>query len=58
MILNANAGVLAGPSATPIAATPMGIATPAAEAKPVVAVGSTPVVETPGAATPAATPTS
>jgi hypothetical protein len=58
MILNASAGVLAGPSATPIAATPAGAATPAAEAAPVVAVGSTPVVETPGAATPAATPTS
>jgi hypothetical protein len=58
MILNANAGVLAGPSATPIAGTPVGAATPAAEATPVVAVGSTPVVETPGAATPAATPTS
>src|SRR5215213_10235560 len=42
MILNATAGV----------------ATPATEATPVVAVGSTPVVETPGAATPAATPTS
>ena len=58
VILNANAGVLAGPSATPIAATPEGAATPAAQATPVVAVGSTPVVETPGAATPAATPTS
>ena len=58
MILNANAGLLAGPSATPIAAIPAGAATPAAEATPVVAVGSTPVVETPGAATPAATPTS
>jgi hypothetical protein len=58
MILTAPAGVLAGPSATPIAATPAGVATPAAEATPVVAVGSTPVVETPGAATPAATPTS
>jgi hypothetical protein len=59
MILTANAGVLAGPSATPIAATPATTAaTPAAMATPVVAVGSTPVVETPGAATPAATPTS
>jgi hypothetical protein len=58
MILNANAGVLAGLPATPIAGTPVGAATPAAEATPVVAVGSTPVVETPGAATPAATPTS
>jgi len=59
MILTANAGVLAGPSATPIAATPATTAaTPAALATPVVAVGSTPVVETPGAATPAATPTS
>src|SRR5215218_1094856 len=47
VILNANAGVLAGPSATPTT-----------EATPVVAVGSTPAVETPGAATPAATPTS
>jgi hypothetical protein len=58
MILNATAGVLAGPSATPIAATPAGMATPAAEATPVLAVGSTPVVEVPGEATPAATPTS
>ena len=59
MILTANAGVLAGPSATPIAATPATTAaTPAAMATPVIAVGSTPVVETPGAATPAATPTS
>jgi hypothetical protein len=58
MILNAPAGMLAGPSATPIAVTPAGAVTPAAEATPVVAVGSTPVVETPGAATPAATPTS
>ncbi|MBW3632820.1 MAG: DUF4397 domain-containing protein [Chloroflexi bacterium] len=58
MILNATAGVLAGPSATPIAATAAGAATPATEATPVVAVGSTPVVEAPGAATPAATPTS
>lgn len=59
MILTANAGVLAGPSATPIAATPATTAaTPAASATPVITVGSTPVVETPGAATPAATPTS
>jgi len=60
MILNANAGVLTGPSATPIAATPPAgaAATPAALVTPVVAVGSTPVVEIPGAATPAATPTS
>jgi hypothetical protein len=58
MILNANVGVLAGPSATPITATPVGVATPATEVTPVVAVGSTPAVETPGAATPAATPTS
>jgi hypothetical protein len=58
VILNANAGVLAGPSATPIAATAAGVATPATEVTPVVAVGSTPAVETPGAATPAATPTS
>lgn len=33
-------------------------ATPAAEATPVIAVGATPVLATPGAATPAATPTS
>ena len=59
MILTATAGVLAGPSATPIAATPATTAaTPAALTTPVVAVGSTPVVETPGEATPAATPTS
>jgi hypothetical protein len=59
MILNANAGVLAGPSATPVAATPATTAaTPAAMATPVIAVGSTPVVEIPGEATPAATPTS
>ena len=59
MILTASAGVLAGPSATPIAATPAtAAATPAALATPVIAVGSTPVVEIPGAATPAATPTS
>jgi hypothetical protein len=59
VIFNANAGVLAGPSATPIAAAPATTAaTPAAEATPVVAVGATPVVEAPGAATPAATPTS
>ncbi len=58
MILNAPTGVLTGPSATPIAATPAGAATPAAEVTPILAVGSTPVVETPGAATPAATPTS
>jgi hypothetical protein len=59
MILTATAGVLAGPSATPIAATPATTAaTPAALTTPVVAVGSTPVVEAPGEATPAATPTS
>ncbi len=59
VILNAAAGVLAGPSATPIAATPATTAaTPAAEAAPVLAVGATPAVEVPGAATPAATPTS
>jgi hypothetical protein len=59
MILNATAGVLVGPSATPVAATPATTAaTPAAEATPVVAVGATPAVEIPGAATPAATPTS
>jgi hypothetical protein len=60
MILTATAGVLTGPSATPIAGTPAATtaATPAGLATPVVAVGSTPVVETPGAATPAATPTS
>jgi Domain of unknown function (DUF4397) len=60
MILNATAGVLTGPSATPIAATPAAAtaATPAAVATPVIAVGATPVVVTPGAETPAATPTS
>ena len=58
VIFNANAGVLAGPSATPIAGTQAAAATPAAMATPVLAVGSTPVVEIPGEATPAATPTS
>lgn len=60
VMLDATAGVLSGPSATPIAATPGAAvaATPAELATPVLAVGSTPVVETAGAATPAATPTS
>ncbi len=60
MILAATADVLAGQSATPIAGTPVAAtaATPAGLVTPVVSVGSTPVVETPGAATPAATPAS
>jgi hypothetical protein len=60
MILTATADVLTGQSATPIAGTPAAAtaATPAGLVTPVISVGSTPVVEAPGAATPAATPTS
>jgi len=60
VVFNAQAAVLAGGQATPIAATPAaaGQAAPATAATPVVAVGASPVVETPGAATPAVTPTS
>jgi hypothetical protein len=59
VVYAAEVGILQGTTA---AATPVGMATPMAtpmaeETTPVVAVGSTPVVEEPGAATPAATPT-
>ena len=57
LVLAAQVGIQQGTvaGATPVA-TPM--VTPATEATPVIAAGSTPAVETPGAATPAATPTS
>jgi hypothetical protein len=58
VVLTAQAAVRTGQVATPIAATPAAAATPAGVATPVVAVGASPVVEAPGAATPAATPTS
>jgi hypothetical protein len=61
VVYQANAGTLEGATATPIAATPAAAttgATPAAAATPVVAVGSTPVTEEAGEATPAATPAS
>jgi hypothetical protein len=57
-IVSAQAATLAGQEATPIAGTPAAAATPAASVTPVVAVGSTPVTQTPGEATPAGTPTS
>jgi hypothetical protein len=53
VIITAPAATLASEDATPIAGTPAAQATPAATITPVVAVGSTPVMETPGAATPA-----
>lgn len=61
VIYAADAGILQGAGATPIAGTPAAAttgATPAAAMTPVVAVGSTPVVEEAGEATSAATPTS
>ncbi len=58
-VFTATAAVRTGQMATPVAGAPVtGAATPAAAGTPVVAVGASPVVETPGAATPAATPTS
>jgi len=58
VVLAANAGIQQGMVAQAGApmATPQ--AMPAGEATPVIAVGATPVIATPGAATPAATPTS
>jgi hypothetical protein len=61
VVYQANAGTLEGATATPIAAIPAAAttgATPAAAATPVVAVGSTPVTEEAGEATPVATPMS
>lgn len=61
VIYEANAGILEGAGATPIAGTSAAGAvgaTPAVAATPVVAIGSTPVVEEAGEAVPAATPTS
>jgi hypothetical protein len=58
VFFEANAGVLTGQPATPIAGTPEPQASPAAFATPVLAVASTPVDVTPGALTPEATPAS
>ena len=59
-VINAAASLLTGQAASPVASTPETSqqTTPAATTTPVVAVGASPVVTTPGAATPAATPTS
>ena len=58
VVLAAEAGIQQGAVAE--AGTPMAapMVTPASEVTPVIAAGATPVVVTPGAATPAATPTS
>jgi hypothetical protein len=58
VVLAANAGIQQGMVAATGAPMAAPMATPAAEATPVIAVGATPVGVTPGAATPAATPVS
>ena len=58
VVLAANAGIQQGMVAEAGAPMAAPMATPAAEATPVIAVGATPVVATAGEATPAATPVS
>ncbi|CAA9567717.1 MAG: hypothetical protein AVDCRST_MAG19-2440 [uncultured Thermomicrobiales bacterium] len=57
-VFTAPASTRTGQMATPIAGAPAATPAPAAIATPAVVVGASPVVEAPGAATPAATPTS
>jgi hypothetical protein len=56
VFFEASAGVLTGRSATPLAGTPEPQASPAASATPVLTVAASPVVVTPGAVMPQATP--